>query len=329
MVSNGLSYDSSGFGSNSTANVFLQLSFNKLIPEWLEWLKGRISRKYFQNQRIYGSYIPLLKDPLKLIKVLTEQPPAKRCHIQKAISSFCKYLDIRFTTDIFLSSWHRIMKLADLSWSWERKEDEEEIFLKQEEALTEKELLDIIKIALKHYEKMALRIWFQAVTGLRTCEVNGIEWNNIDLEYGIVRIMKKTKTKRAFISFLTPNIAKKLKEMDKTNKPFTVSAVKELETLKAIRAKYPKFRYYLLRKFNATYLIQKGIPEPIVDFLQGRKLPKDIRHLARSQKSEVLRKSYLRPAIETVKTMFLSAISELDSKIAKLFEETEKSLVKN
>ncbi|BFI76245.1 hypothetical protein YN1HA_23430 [Sulfurisphaera ohwakuensis] len=52
-----------------------------------------------------------------------------------------------------------------------------------------------------------------AETGLRVGEVLSLKIDQIDIEHRIIKIMKESETKRAYISFLHQNTAKWLKEV--------------------------------------------------------------------------------------------------------------------
>ena len=165
-----------------------------------------------------------------------------------------------------------------------------------------------------------------AEAGLRPSEPFLVTMSDVDFEHGLIRIGKITETKRAFIAFLQPRTVDWLKSQYMPRREWLVR--NRLEIIKAdylgVNAKADEwanrlipfdrdrlrreikdaarqvlgrdFELYELRKFFATWMISHGVPESIVNTLQGRAPPVEYRVLIEhywSPRHEVLRKWYL------------------------------------
>jgi integrase len=168
-----------------------------------------------------------------------------------------------------------------------------------------------------------------AETGLRPGEPFLLTIDDLDLEHGMLRVGKVTATKRAFIAFLRPEFL----EWVKTNylprrESFVKSFIERMsqdylgvgvntETWSRRLIPYDQsrlrreikdtarqvlgrdFELYELRKFFATHMISQGVPESIVNTLQGRAPPQEFRVLIEhywSPRHEELRQWYLKYA---------------------------------
>ena len=314
-----LSYDNSHIGnfasghmpviySNNHVNhvgLYAELSkivSSDLISKWLEVSSQKDSKKTFQRNKMYSSYVFLLKDPVRLIKELLSMNYGKRTHVMKTISSYVKFVDMLYGSD-YIDYVRKLFKKADLGW----RDENIRVFEKQE-ILTEDQVLRIIEILKEHSLKLALRAWFMVETGLRTGETKLVSWNNIDFESRIVKLMLIRRSKKAYFSFISKELAETLmRYKDKImGRPFIVHSMREHYAEESVRKEIPYFRWYLFRKFNASYLISRGIPESIVDLFQGR-APKSI-----------LQQSYLRLSLEYLRDLHDKAFSELSQKIQKI-----------
>jgi integrase len=166
-----------------------------------------------------------------------------------------------------------------------------------------------------------------AECGLRPSEPFLISIDDVDLDRGVIHIGKVTETKRAFIAFLRPEVIEWVK---KEYLPVRESLVRA--KLDIVRADYlgvgvnaeawarrfipfdrdrlrreikevarqvlgRDFELYELRKFFATHMVSQGVPESIVNTLQGRAPPSEFRILVEhywSPHHEELRSWYLR-----------------------------------
>ena len=175
------------------------------------------------------------------------------------------------------------------------------------------------------------RLYFTilAECGLRPSEPFLVSIDDVDLEHGVIHISKVTETKRAFIAFLRPEVIEWVK---REYLPIRESLVRA--KVNVLRADYlnvkpnvedwarrfipfdrdrlrreikdvarqvlgREFELYELRKFFATWMVSQGVPESIVNTLQGRAPPSEFRVLIEhywSPRHEELRQWYLRHA---------------------------------
>jgi len=166
-----------------------------------------------------------------------------------------------------------------------------------------------------------------AETGLRPGEPFLLSIEDLDLEHGVLRVGKVTPTKRAFIAFLRPEflewvrgnylphreawvermakawLASNLFGRDVIENakrkliPFDQSRLRREIKDTARQVLNREFELYELRKFFATYLISQGVPESIVNTLQGRAPPSEFRVLIEhywSPRHEELRQWYIK-----------------------------------
>ena len=168
-----------------------------------------------------------------------------------------------------------------------------------------------------------------AECGLRPSEPFLVGIDDVDFEHGVIHISKVTETKRAFIAFLRPEV---IDWVRREYLPVRESLIKA--KLGIVKADYlgvnpnaedwarrfipfdrdrlrkeikdvarqvlgREFELYELRKFFATHMISQGVPESIVNTLQGRAPPSEFRVLIEhywSPRHEELRQWYLRYA---------------------------------
>ena len=166
-----------------------------------------------------------------------------------------------------------------------------------------------------------------AEAGLRPGEPFLVSIDDLDLERGMIRIGKVTETKRAFVAFLRPEFLDWIKReylprRDSFVKSFIERMGKDYlgvgvnaevwskrlipydqgrlrreikEIAKQVLGR--EFELYELRKFFATWMVSQGVPESIVNTLQGRAPPSEFRVLVEhywSPRHEELRQWYLR-----------------------------------
>jgi integrase len=168
-----------------------------------------------------------------------------------------------------------------------------------------------------------------AETGFRPGEPFLLTIDDLDLEHGMLRVGKVTATKRAFIAFLRPEFLEWAKrEYLPRRESFVKSFIERMsqdylgvgvntETWSRRLIPYDQgrlrreikdvarqvlgreFELYELRKFFATYMVSQGVPESIVNTLQGRAPPSEFRILVEhywSPRHEELRQWYLKHA---------------------------------
>jgi len=166
-----------------------------------------------------------------------------------------------------------------------------------------------------------------AETGLRPGEPFLLTIDDLDLEHGVLRVGKVTPTKRAFVAFLRPEFLEWVKTnylprresfvktfIERMSKdylgvgvnaevwsrrliPYDQSRLRReiKETARQVLGR--EFELYELRKFFATYMISQGVPESIVNTLQGRAPPSEFRVLIEhywSPRHEELRNWYIK-----------------------------------
>jgi len=168
-----------------------------------------------------------------------------------------------------------------------------------------------------------------AECGLRPSEPFLASIDDLDLEHGMIRIGKVTETKRSFVAFLRPEVVDWVKSAYLPTREALVKAKLDIvkadylgvnanaedwarrlipfdrdrlrkeikETAKQVLGR--ELELYELRKFFATWMISQGVPESIVNTLQGRAPPSEFRILVEhywSPRHEELRQWYLRHA---------------------------------
>ncbi len=168
-----------------------------------------------------------------------------------------------------------------------------------------------------------------AECGLRPSEPFLASIDDLDLEHGMIRIGKVTETKRSFVAFLRPEVVDWVKSAYLPARealirvrfalvkadylgvnanaegwarrliPFDRGRLRgEIkETARQVLGR--SLELYELRKFFATWMISQGVPESIVNTLQGRAPPSEFRILVEhywSPRHEELRNWYLRYA---------------------------------
>jgi len=166
-----------------------------------------------------------------------------------------------------------------------------------------------------------------AEAGLRPSEPFIPSIDDLDIEHGMIRIGKVTETKRSFVAFLRPEVVDWVRESYLPAREAFVEAY-----IERVRQDYLKvganvdawarrlipydqsrlrreikdtarqvlnrdFGLYELRKFYATWMISQGVPESIVNTLQGRAPPSEFRILVEhywSPRHEELKNWYLK-----------------------------------
>jgi integrase len=175
------------------------------------------------------------------------------------------------------------------------------------------------------------RLYFTilAECGLRPSEPFLVSIDDVDFEHGVIHIGKVTETKRAFIAFLRPEVVEWVKreympardslvrakldivradylgvkpnveDWSKRFIPFDRDRLRREIKSAAKEVLGREFELYELRRFFATHMISQGVPETIVNTLQGRAPPSEFRILTEhywSPRHEELRKWYLQYA---------------------------------
>jgi integrase len=163
--------------------------------------------------------------------------------------------------------------------------------------------------------------------GLRPSEPFLVSIEDVDFEHGVLHIGKVTETKRAFIAFLRPKVIEWVRanylpvrdslirakldiikadylgvkpnaeDWAKRFIPFDRDRLRREIKDVARQVLNREFELYELRKFFATHMISQGVPESIVNTLQGRAPPSEFRILIEhywSPRHEELRQWYIK-----------------------------------
>ena len=160
--------------------------------------------------------------------------------------------------------------------------------------------LELLKRVFQSIEHLGAKTFFLilAETGLRVGEVYSLTVEQVDLENGIIKLMKSSATKRAYISFLHGETIKWIKEnylpfredfiskyervvrqiggdVEKWKRKFFPFQLADLrsEIKEAMRKVGKEFRLYDLRSFFASYMVKAGVSPFIINVLQGRVAP--------------------------------------------------------
>jgi len=166
-----------------------------------------------------------------------------------------------------------------------------------------------------------------AETGIRVDEPFDLSIDDLDLERGMLRIGKVTPTKRAFVAFLRPEFLEwvkanylprresfvkayiervardylgtgvNAKEWARELIPFDERRLKREIREVARQVLGREFDLRELRKFFSTWMVSQGVPESIVNTLQGRAPPPEFRVLIEhywSPRHEELRQWYIK-----------------------------------
>ena len=191
--------------------------------------------------------------------------------------------------------------------------------------------IDELRQILARIESIEAKAYFiiLAEAGLRPGEPFLVTMDDVDFEHGLMRIGKITETKRAFVAFLQPKTVDWLKRQYLPRRDsfigMVVNGIKASgwfsdDVVERFKARFlpfdqgrlrkeikeaakqvlgREFELYELRKFFATWMISHGVPESIVNTLQGRAPPAEYRVLIEhywSPRHEELRKWYLENA---------------------------------
>ncbi|BDC18203.1 tyrosine-type recombinase/integrase [Acidianus sp. HS-5] len=161
--------------------------------------------------------------------------------------------------------------------------------------------LDALRKIFDNINHLGAKAFFLLLTesGLRVGEVYSLKIDQLDLENRIIKVMKETETKRAYISFIHTETKKWLQEVYFPYREEFIRtyefAVKQIGAdvemwkqklfpfqLADLRASIKEgmrrvlgkeFRLYDLRSFFASYMIKNGVSPMIINLLQGRAPP--------------------------------------------------------
>ena len=261
--------------------------------EDLEMFKKIISKKSKNTYEDYWRYINrLLKDnnfilsPDKIKEYLLEQSeesPHRARQMAVALKLFIK--------EVVRPKEPYLAQILYSSFSIPRPKTEY-----KPEPLT----IDILKKIFNEIQELEAKTYFLLLveSGLRTGELFSLRTNQVDLKHRVIKLLKQSETKRAYITFLHERTAKFIEEVylpyreryiqqhwggvkaigqdvEAWKQKFFVMNEDRIraEIKEAMRKVGMEFRLYDVRAFFATYLIKQGVSPLVVNILQGRTAP--------------------------------------------------------
>ena len=235
------------------------------------WLLGHgLSRKHVRTlvryvERYLGCF---LSGRLAEISAV-----AGRKHIMMGFSWLSKYLGC-------YDDWCLLRKKAGLKWHESRNVDVfAKVFLDETAGIEDW----IRRVMAEGDEVLKTVVYFLTVTGLRVDEaiwsLNRIREEGLDGYYDanlgcLVHVKFKEflrGNKVSFISVCTPRMMELLCSWQKQGRKLSYSMI-----VKRLRKRGLPLKLHMLRKYFATTLLGNGIPEPMVNLVQGRTDGKNI-----------------------------------------------------
>ena len=224
--------------------------------DFTAWLQSQGKSQRTIRERI--NYLKRLSNELghrftlnQFYKHMAKQQPRAREHYLKALRLYLRYIDRR---DV----------LERLKGGWTPSSQE----LKTESAVSLEEAYDAIQIATMHSRDYALYLATILITGLRPHEVRALRWNKQVIPQ-VFKLEKKSRLKRAYHAFLTPNLYIELLKNKRGDRVVHYRRETEYNILLKIKKEIPQFRPYELRALNAALLFKAGLPESIVKYMHG------------------------------------------------------------
>lgn len=199
----------------------------------------------------------------KDLKPITLLSVGKRRMVMAALSAYAKFSG-------FHEDWKALVKQYGLTWSGKKDDVLIARFTKIKDP---NEVFEYIKQVKNAQPKLAPFIEFMAITGLRLTEAvdaynlireKDTQYYNAEkqiLEHYKYKDIFLRKGKKAFISFVPPDIIKRIKNSEPLKSKYSIQ--------KAINKKNLKARFSDIREAHASYLTKYLRPSEI-DFLQGR-----------------------------------------------------------
>ncbi|WP_180385538.1 integrase [Pyrodictium delaneyi] len=186
-----------------------------------------------------------------VLEFLAGRSPHERDHFRKALRLWLKYSGQREALELLSGGWAKT-EAGGTGVSLE-------------------EALEAIRIAWGVDPRYALYLALLLITGLRPVELRSVKRSGQILPLVFAIEKPSTTTKRHSYAFLTPTaLGLRDKLLGRYEKLVFWRREVEYEALKAIRERLPGFRPYALRALNAELLLRGGVPEAIIDYIQGR-----------------------------------------------------------
>ena len=285
-------------------NPFTTIDVEQELEEFKKWISSDNTKaKKTRDDAIrYSKYAIYLVSPISLQRIFGELSEAKKHHVLKSLSLFCKYLDLKYNTSIFQAYFKNLRQKIGIKWSSGGKRA---LLINLDEAYK------AIAIAAELRKEYAAYLAALLVTGLRPIHLRQATWDRVVVE-GVVALHHKTTTKRAYYAFFTEGVWQVLKRL---RKPWQVKIVSyrreyEYKCLKAIREQIPWFEPYQLRHLHATILMLRHMPKDLINFVQGRAA------------EDVLMRYYahldLRMALKAIREQLNRMLEDIDQKIAEI-----------
>ena len=274
------------------------------IAGFADWLVAQGKRKRTVRDTIfYAKKFAYVLDTGDATPIMTQVKPLSQKHVLSALANLSKYQG-RY------DRWQQIRRNHSLHWAKTDSTTHLQRFF--DEGLTLDTMLSRIREMMSVLPtSMSKIIKFGVLVGLRSSEI--IESvrliNNNDKEaftkyynseqmtlshFKFPEIYLRT-TKKAFLSFVTPDMLSIVQNLDK--KIPSINAISH-----ACQRRHIPCNTRYCRKIYATYLHEKGIPVEIIDALQGR------------TPTSIFAKHYYKPSL-SYKQKVLDALNELRKQI--------------
>jgi intergrase/recombinase len=198
---------------------------------------------------------------------------AGRKHIMMGFSWLARYLSV-------YDEWLTLRKKAGLKWHESRNVDVfAKIFLDETAGIEDW----IRRVMAEGDDVLKVFVYFLAVTGLRVDEaiwsLNRIREEGLDGYYDAnlgclvhVKFREFVRgNKAAFISVVTEKMMSVLSSWQRYGRKLSYSMI-----VKRLRKRGLPLKLHMLRKYFATTLLENGVPEPMVNLVQGRTDGKNI-----------------------------------------------------
>ena len=226
------------------------INYSDLRNNFIKWLKNRTSEDYTRQlvrylDRFVGNTI--IQNSEDIIEIVENSTSRK--NIILALRNLVNYCEeIKVISSEKANELRKVLKCVKSNPDGYIPSDEE------------------IKTAFKRFDDEKYKIVFKllAFSGLRIREavemLNDFNENRLMINGNIARypLFSKRKTKKTYFAYMPKEFALELRKMNVTEQ-----GVKNYFSRRELPAKY-------LRKWNYNFLILRGVPESVADFIQGR-----------------------------------------------------------
>ncbi len=258
----------------------------------------------------------------ELVKRYRDEHPSKPRHVAKALKKFIK--EVIMPKDPVLGQ--RLYNAFRIPKEKQRSKLERALVGEMtvitlddiKKVAREFDKLDPQEIKTSRYHIVAAKTLFvlMAETGLRSGEVFNLTMDQVDVDERIIKVLNLESTKRAFVTFFTKKTQELLREYLKLREEFLkkygvamanlgldlevikkrLFPFKEQELRRVIkigmeRALGRTFDLYELRSFFSSWMMVKGVPEWVINIMQGRTSEEDIK-VIHTLSSDIIRRHY-------------------------------------